>query len=457
MPLDAISAIMTERSGMSETTEVFMVGSDNLMRSDSHLDPEQRSVVASFRNPKDGRVDTKSTTTALKKNQSGVHFETDYRGKETITSFTPVKIHENLNYCLIAKDDKEHALSVVTKLTFSSILFILASVIAASIISILFARSLVGEINKAVTFAQSVATGDLSTRLTSTKHDELGDLSSALDTMADSLQVKDDKINKNVSHVTRILQNVESASEVINENTGQLSSTTASLSQSTLEQAASLEEISSSIREIGIQTKATADHAQEVNEISSESQVAADKGNSHMNEMVESMKEISLSSEKISKIIKVIDDIAFQTNLLALNAAVEAARAGSHGKGFAVVAEEVRSLAGRSAKAAQETAGLIEQSNSNVTRGSAIAQRTAEALSDITARTKQVHTVINDIASLAQQQNSSISQVTAGLDEVDKATQQNAAHAEEMASSVTDLAQKSADLQRTLMDNDTAL
>lgn len=54
-----------------------------------------------------------------------------------------------------------------------------------------------------------------------------------------------------------------------------------------------------------------------------------------------------------------IDDIAFQTNLLALNAAVEAARAGRHGKGFAVVAEEVRNLAGRSAKAA-ETSELIE-------------------------------------------------------------------------------------------------
>ena len=106
--------------------------------------------------------------------------------------------------------------------------------------------------------------------------------------------------------------------------------------------------------------------------------------------MVDSMDRIKQSSADIAKIIKVIDEIAFQTNLLALNAAVEAARAGQHGRGFAVVAAEVRNLAGRSAKAAQETSELIVGSSKRVEAGVEVSNQAREAFDKIADDIAQV-------------------------------------------------------------------
>lgn len=102
-----------------------------------------------------------------------------------------------------------------------------------------------------------------------------------------------------------------------------------------------------------------------------------------MANVVDTMKSISESAQKIADITSVIDGIAFQTNILALNAAVEAARAGEHGRGFAVVAEEVRNLAQRSANAAKEIKGLIENSVSRTLSGAKLAEEAGETMGKI--------------------------------------------------------------------------
>ena len=167
------------------------------------------------------------------------------------------------------------------------------------------------------------------------------------------------------------------------------------------------------------------------------------EANRNLEQMVASMNEINASSDKISKIIKVIDEIAFQTNILALNAAVEAARAGEAGMGFAVVADEVRNLAQRSAQAARDTAGLIEESITKSNDGKNKLDQVAVAVRSITESAAKVRTLVDEVKLGSEEQAIGIAQVAKAIVQMEKVTQTTAANAEESASASEELSAQS--------------
>jgi methyl-accepting chemotaxis protein len=219
----------------------------------------------------------------------------------------------------------------------------------------------------------------------------------------------------------------------------QMRSISQSLASNAEEQSSAAEEVASSLEETDAQVKNNAGSANVASQLVSQAAGVAHAGQEKMKSMTRAMDAIAVSSQQISKIIKVIDEIAFQTNLLALNAAVEAARAGQHGRGFAVVAQEVRNLAGRSAKAARETAELIEDAGRRVEEGVGIADETATALGEIVQNVAKVKDLVAEIAAASEDQASGVAQINSAMVQVNQGAQAASQQSEELASTADEL------------------
>ncbi len=235
------------------------------------------------------------------------------------------------------------------------------------------------------------------------------------------------------------VEELDQRADSINHASREIAAGNLDLSERTEQQASALEETSASMIEMMQAAQHNADNAREANQLVDASREKAERGGRVVHEAVNAMTEITESSHKIGKITAVIDEIAFQTNLLALNAAVEAARAGEQGRGFAVVAAEVRNLAARSAEAAKEIKGLIDDSVTKVEAGAELVNRSGSTLQEIVDAVKQVSALVSEIADSSIEQNEGFQMASRAMQSMDDMTQKNAALVEEVAAAAKEL------------------
>lgn len=299
------------------------------------------------------------------------------------------------------------------------------SVALGTILALWIARIVSRPLIEAVKVAQTVAAGDLTSRIESTSRDETGQLLQALKAMNDSL--------------VRIVGDVRSGTETISAASGQIVAGNLDLSARTEQQAASLEETASSMEELTGTVRQNADNARQANGLATAASQVAIKGGAVVSQVVDTMGSINASAKKIVDIIGVIDGIAFQTNILALNAAVEAARAGEQGRGFAVVASEVRNLAQRSAGAAKEIKTLIGDSVEKVDAGSKLVSQAGTTMQEIVESVRRVTDIMGEISAASEEQTSGIDQINQAIVQMDQVTQQNATLVEEASAAAQSL------------------
>ena len=309
----------------------------------------------------------------------------------------------------------------------------LASICLVALLGLTFAavavRSIVGPLKLAVDVSSAIAGGDLTVDVPTGRRDELGRMLRSMDAM--------------VARLRTLVGDVRAGVDAVGTASSQIAMGNVNLSQRTEEQAGSLQQTAASMEQLTATVRNNAESATEVSRIATEAADAARQGGEAMRGVVGTMEGIRGGAHRIADIASVIDGIAFQTNILALNAAVEAARAGSHGRGFAVVAGEVRTLAHRSAAAANDIKGLIAASVADVVSGAERVQHTAAAIEQIVSQVQSVNALIQGISTASREQARGVSEVGVAISQLDTMTQQNAALVEESTAATESMAEMS--------------
>ena len=386
-----------------------------------------KQFVSEWQTWKRSDADIAATIDALSKNSSEqAHMELFVQLFKQYETSAPLflKAEDSLNKIValnrnIASQSVTDGSKAIGSARLTMLTAAILSIVVAIAVATFIAASVVKPISEAVKVAQTVAAGDLTSRINVQTREETGQLLQALKDMNDSL--------------VKVVSEVHTSTDTIATASSQIASGNLDLSSRTEEQASSLEETASSMEELTSAVKQNVDNAHQANAMAVSASEVASKGGAVVSKVVDTMGAINDSSKKIADIIGVIDGIAFQTNILALNAAVEAARAGEQGRGFAVVATEVRNLAQRSAAAAKEIKALIVDSVEKVEAGSKLVDQAGATMHEIVVSVKRVTDIMAEIVAASQEQSAGIEQINQAIAQMDEATQQNASLVEEAA------------------------
>ncbi|HEY8607204.1 MAG TPA: methyl-accepting chemotaxis protein [Noviherbaspirillum sp.] len=402
-----------------------------------HPNPKRVGIV----DPKGGREAGERYRAALQGKEIGVVFAPGTRpgATEKVEKMYAVVKFEPWDWIIGFGDyiddiDQAFWRNTAILLAIGGVLMIVMGALAWSMMRSIY-RQLGGEPDYAARVVGSIADGDL----TMPVEVRPGDTGSLLAAMRNMQQ----KLGQTIGEIRQSTASIAAAS-------GEIAAGNQDLSARTEDQASSLQQTAASMEELTSTVRQNADNAVQASQLAATASDVATRGGSVIASVVDTMGSINDSSKKIVDIIGVIDSIAFQTNILALNAAVEAARAGEQGRGFAVVAAEVRSLAQRSASAAREIKGLIDDSVSKVDAGSALVDQAGHTMQEIVDSVRRVTEIIGEISSAGREQTAGIEQVNQAVTQMDQSTQQNAALVEQAAAAAAAMQEQARNLDQAI-------
>lgn len=462
LSIDKINQFMQQREGMGETGETYLVGPDYLMRSDSFLDPINRSITASFAGTVDKNgAQTYAVEQALK-GVTGIGVVIDYNGNPVLSAYSPVSVF-GLNWALLAEIDEAEVNQPVIAFLYQSLILIALSVVfsffASSYFKKIVMRPLGGEPEEMRQLMSVIASGDLSSDIAVAQEQSLK------------------------AQLANTQQNLGAMIKQISVYTNRLAATSEELSAVTMQssynlnqQNNELEQAATAVTEMAVTvddvSRRTIDTAKDTDEAERYCKTGLQKAKVAIQDVSKVAKQTQLSSDgieqlahsvtDITSVVEVIRAVAEQTNLLALNAAIEAARAGESGRGFAVVADEVRALAHRTQESTAKieqmiatvkhqtgiTVSTIQESVQHAQNSIAVVQEVYNAIEVIVKLISNVNLQNSSISSASEQQAVTAAEVDRSLVSIRDLAIQNATGAAQTSESSNELASLAADLNK---------
>ena len=497
MPIDKISAIMGERTGMGESGETYAVGTDKMLRNES------RFIENSMMNP-EHLVDTEAVKSAFN-GESGSKVIDDYRGVPVLSAWSPVTIYPGvtgkappITWALMSEIDDAEVRSTLSFWNIASTGAVL--IIPALLLGLLGIWYIARRINRQAAsitdMLGNIGIGLFDARAEKITNDELGDVALSLNAMSDTTlslidsdekrkdvqssiedligemeqiaggnlavnaQVKEDitgSIAGGVNHMTEqlrmIVQQVQNATYMVTTSADDIASQSTQLSAESDTQAQQIESTSAEVLQITGQFQDVARKTEESVEVAQKARESANKGYQAVTDTVEGMdrirdqvqatskriKRLGESSQEVGEIVQLISDIADRTSILALNASIQASMAGDAGQGFAVVAEEVERLAERSTDATKQISMLIK----------AIQTGTSEAIADMEEATREVV----EGSQLATQAGQTLAEINEVSQQLETSIRQVSDSALEQAEAATKIASTMNDISSTTKES----
>ncbi|HYD29261.1 MAG TPA: methyl-accepting chemotaxis protein, partial [Azospirillaceae bacterium] len=249
-------------------------------------------------------------------------------------------------------------------------------------VTFVIGRLIAGPVHTMTGIMRKLADGDLAVTVpATTRRDEIGDIARTVEVFKDNaervvaLQAEQEESRRRAEEEKRRamvglandLENtlrvamgaVANATGTIRQEAGTLAASAEETSRQSSSVAVSSEQANASVESVAAAAERLSSSIGEIQRQVSESSRTASAAVEQAARTDSTVQGLATAGEKIGQVVKLITDIASQTNLLALNATIEAARAGDAGKGFAVVANEVKNLAGQTAKATEEITSEI--------------------------------------------------------------------------------------------------